>query len=169
MLARLLSLALVTACLAPVSAQQLRPTDDRVATAGGYFTYFLPGERTSQVTVLGTVRLPGLYVVSAGTTMGELLALAGGPGDGPRSSEVERTTTIRLFRATTGGTREVIYDRTAEAFARDAEGYPAVLDGDVLEVSTVEKRLRTYRDTLTIVGAVSTGVIVVLQVISLLR
>lgn len=140
-----------------------------MATAGGYFTYFLPGERTSQVSVLGTVRAPGLYVVSAGTTLGELLALSGGPNAGPRSNEVERTTTVRLYRATTGGTREAIYDRSAEAFARDAEGYPVVLDGDVLEVTTLERRLWSFRDTLTIVGGVSTAVIAVIQIVNALR
>ena len=153
--------------LHPAAAQQLRPTDERVATAGGYFTYFLPGERTSQVSVLGTVPAPGLYIVSVGTNLGEVLALAGGPLAGTRSTEVERTTTIRLFRATAGGTREAIYDRTFEAFARDAEGYPVVLDGDVIEVTTVDRRLNTFRDTVTliatVVGAVSGVILLGLQ------
>ena len=165
-----LTLLLVAAPLGALnsaSAQQIRETDARVATAGGYFTYFLPGERTSQVSVLGTVPAPGLYIVSAGTTMGEVLALAGGPLAGVRLTEVERTTTIRLFRATAGGTREAIYDRTFEAFARDAEGYPVVLDGDVIEVATVDRRLNTFRDTITIiatvVGAVSGVILLGLQ------
>lgn len=166
---RLLVLLLAAASLRPAHAQELRPVDERVATAPGYFTYVLPGERTSQVSVLGTVRAPGLYVVSAGTDLGALLALAGGAAVGPLSSEIERTVTVRLFRATAGGTREVLYERTAEAFARDGEGYPVVRDGDTVEVTTFERRRRTYRDTLTLVGGISTAVIAVIQIVTLFR
>ena len=161
---------LASAALVPsASAQILRPNDVRVSTAPGYFTYFLPGERTTQATVLGTVRAPGLYLVSAGTDLGELLGLAGGPYAGPVSNEVERTTTIRLFRATEGGTREVIYERSQEAFARDASAYPVVIDGDTVEVTTTERRLRTYRDTLAVVTSVATVVIIALQILNLAR
>ncbi len=165
----LLALLCTAAVARPAAAQELRPNDVRVSTSPGYFTYFLPGERTSQVTVLGTVRAPGLYLVSAGTTLGELLGLAGGPYAGPVSNEVERTTTIRLYRATDGGTREVIYERTDDAFARDANAYPVVLDGDTVEVTTTERRLRTYRDTLTLVGSIAGIAVVILQVITLTR
>ena len=170
----LAALALAAFALAAASAaaqptpSTLRPTDERVATAGGYFTYFLPGERTSQVSVLGAVRAPGLYVVSEGTDLGEIIALAGGPESGARTTEVERTVTIRLFRTTAAGTREVVYARTAEAFARDADGYPQLYDGDTVDVDVVDRRLRTYRDTLSVITAVSTLVIIGIQVVTLL-
>ncbi len=162
---------LLAASAAPAPAQVLRPTDERAAatTAPGYFTYLLPGERSTQVVVLGTVRAPGLYVVSEGTDLGELLGLAGGPTSDVRSDEVERTVTIRLFRAAASGTREAVYERTDEAFARDADGFPTLLDGDTVEVSTVVRRRRTYRDTLTIVGGLSTAVIAVIQIVNVFR
>lgn len=171
MTSRLALLALLCAAAAarPADAQILRPNDVRVSTAPGYFTYFLPGERTTQATVIGTVRAPGLYLVSAGTDLGEVLGLAGGPYAGPVSNEVERITTIRLYRATDGGTREVIYERTDEAFARDAASYPVLRDGDTVEVTTVERRLRTIRDTLTLVGGISTVVIAVVQIVRLFQ
>ncbi len=166
-----LSLIVAAFVAQPTDAQVLRPTDERASatTAQGYFTYLLPGERSTQVVVLGTVRAPGLYVVSEGTDLAELMGLAGGLYAGPLSNEVERTTTIRLFRATAGGTREVIYERTDEAFARDATGYPVLLDGDTVEVTTLERRLRTYRDTLTLIGGVATVVIAVIQIVSIFR
>jgi protein involved in polysaccharide export with SLBB domain len=160
---------LAAASCRPALAQELRPLDERVSTAPGYFTYFLPGERTTQATVIGTVRAPGFYVVSAGTDLAELIALAGGPAIGALSSEIERTVTVRLYRASTGGTRELVYDRTVEAFASDGEGYPVVLDGDMVEVTTFEKRRRSYRDTLTIIGGVSTAVIAVIQIVNAFR
>lgn len=167
---RLALLAVLAAAVAaPASGQVLRPNDVRISTAPGYFQFVLPGERTSQVTVLGTVRAPGLYLVSAGTNLGELLGLAGGPYAGPVSNEVERKTTIRLYRVGEGGTREVLYERSDEAFARDANAYPVVLEGDVVEVVTTERRLRTYRDTLALVGSIAGIAVVILQVVSLSR
>ena len=166
MTSRLALLAvLLAAVAAPTAAQVLRPNDVRVSTAPGYFTYFLPGERTTQATVIGTVRAPGLYLVSAGTDLGELLGLAGGPYAGPVSNEVERTTTVRLYRAGTGGTREVVYEQSGEDFARDATAYPVVLDGDMVEVTTVERRLHTLRDTFTIIGGVASIVVAVVQIV----
>lgn len=166
----LLILAVAAAAL-PARAQVLRPSDERAqaTTAPGYFTYLLPGERSSQVVVLGTVRAPGLYVVSAGTDLGELIGLAGGALADARSDEVDRTVTIRLFRTAASGTREVVYERTDDAFARDADGYPVVLDGDMVEVTTFARRRRTYRDTLTIVGGISTAVIAVIQIVNIFR
>lgn len=169
---RLLALALALAALGPApsaGAQELRPTDERVSTAPGYFTYFLPGERTTQVSVLGTVRAPGFYVVSAGTDLSELLALAGGPLIGATSPDVERTVTIRLYRATAGLSRELLYERTAEAFTRDAEGYPIVLDGDMLEVATFERHPWNWRDSLTVVGGTATVVIAAIQIVNAFR
>ena len=160
---------LAAASLRPLAAQELRDTEARISTAPGYFTFFIPGERTTQVSVVGTVRLPGYYLVSNGTDLGELLALAGGPTIATLSTEVERTITIRLYRATSGGTRDAVYERTAEAFARDAEPYPVLIDGDTVEVTTVERRRRSYRDTLTLVGGISTAVIAVIQIVSLFK
>ena len=165
----LLLILAASALLSPAAAQELREDEGRIATAPGYFTYYLPGERTTQASVVGTVRAPGYYLVSNGTDLGELLALAGGPAIATLSTDIERTVTIRLYRATTGGTREAIYERTAEAFARDAEPYPVLLDGDTVEVTTVERRRRTYRDTLTIVGSVASVVIAVTQVVRIFQ
>ncbi|HEX8386518.1 MAG TPA: SLBB domain-containing protein [Rubricoccaceae bacterium] len=166
---RLTALVLAVAALAPARAQELRPTDERVSTAPGYFTYFLPGERTSQVSVLGTVRAPGFYLVSAGTDLSELLALAGGPNLEATSPDFERTVTIRLYRATNGLSRELLYERTAEAFTRDAEGYPIVVDGDMLEVTTFERARWGWRDSLTVAGGAATVVIAVIQIVNTLR
>lgn len=153
---------------APVaSAQEIRDLEPRIVNAPGYFTSVLPGERSVQATVLGTVRAPGLYTVSDGTDMGELLALAGGPTLAPLSTEIERTVTVRLYRGT--GEREVVYERTFDGFAADASAYPRLVDGDLLEVTTVDRRLRTFRDTLTYVGAGASVVIALAQLINLIR
>jgi protein involved in polysaccharide export with SLBB domain len=159
---------LLAALAAPdASAQQIRPLDERVSTAPGYFVYVLPGERSVQVTVLGTVRAPGFYTVSDGVDLGQVLALAGGPAVTTLSTEVERTVTIRLFRGQ--AQRDMLYEASLEDFARDASAYPRLVDGDLIEVTTVERRLRTIRDTLTIVGAAASIVVAVTQIIRLFQ
>ena len=166
-----LGVTLVTALAAatPASAQELRPTDERRTNAPGYFFYVLPGERTTQATVLGTVRAPGFYEVSAGTDLAELLALAGGPAVGVESPDIERRTTITLYRPSASGAREVIYQQTTDAFARGAEPYPVMLDGDTVEVTMSERRRWNWRDTLTVVGGSASVVIAIVQIIQTLQ
>lgn len=161
---RLVLLAIAVAAV-PVGAQEIRPLDERVSTAPGYFVYALPGERSVQATVIGTVRAPGFYTVSDGVNLGELLALAGGPAASVQTTDVERTVTIRLYRGRAA--RDLIYEATLDDFARDASAYPRLVDGDLVEVVTVERRLRTFRDTLTIVGAAASVVVAVAQLIRL--
>jgi protein involved in polysaccharide export with SLBB domain len=159
----LLALAALLVALAP-SAQEIRPAE-RLANAPGYFFYVLPLELSTQVSVIGTVRAPGFYTVSDGLNLGEVLALAGGPTMALQSTEVERTITIRLYRGT--GDRDLVYEATLDEFARDAASYPRLIDGDLIEVTTVDRRLRTYRDTLTVIGAAASVVIAIVQVVRL--
>ncbi len=154
---------LLAAVAAPTQAQEIRPTAERQATAPGYFVYVLPGERSTQISVIGTVRAPGFYTISDGLDLGEALALAGGPAIGVQTTDFEQTITIRLFRGQ--ATRDLIYEATLDEFVRDATAYPRMVDGDVIEVSTVNRRLRTYRDTLTVVGAAASVVLAITQVV----
>lgn len=148
-------------------AQEIRPLDERVSNAPGYYFHVLPGEVSTEVTLIGTVARPGYYTVSDGMNLGEVLALAGGPLLAPENSEIERTVTIRMYRGR--GVRELAYEASLEAFAQDATAYPRLVDGDFIEVTTINKRRRTYLDTLTVVGGISTAIIAVVQIITILR
>ncbi len=169
MASRLLLGLCLAAAAWPAAAQELRPTDERRSNAPGYYYYVLPGERTTQATVLGTVRAPGFYEVSAGTDLAELLALAGGPVLGPLSSDVDREVTITLSRSTPDGRRDVIYRASAEEFAATDDALPVLRDGDRIEVATLERRRWNWRDTLTIVGGAASVVIAVVQIIQAVR
>lgn len=166
MTGRLALAAAALVCATAPWAQEIRPLDERVANAPGYYFYVLPGEVSTQVSILGTVRAPGFYTLSDGIDLGEALALAGGPLVASQNAEVERIVTIRLYRGE--GARELVYESTLDGFARDASAHPRLADGDLIEVATTERRLRTFRDTLALVGAVSTVVIAAIQVIDLL-
>lgn len=169
MASRLLLGLCLAAAAWPAAAQELRPTDERRSNAPGYYYYVLPGERTTQATVFGTVRAPGFYEVSAGTDLAQLLALAGGPLVGPLSTDVDRSVTLTLSRAAPDGRRDVIYRASAEEFAASAEALPVLRDGDRVEVATVERRRWNWRDSLTVVGGVSSVVIAVVQIVRTLQ
>lgn len=130
--------ALSVAFLAPSAGAQVNPNvgfgriDNRQLTPqSGYYINARPGEPTRRVKVWGDVLRPGVYEVGPGFEMGEVLALSGltlRETRPPGAPELY----VRLIRASEAG-REVVYDATLEAFARD-EAPPRVLDGDVIEV-----------------------------------
>lgn len=167
MTGRFVLTALAVLLATAASSQEIRPLDERVSNAPGYFFHVLPGEISTEVSVIGTVRAPGFYTVSDGMDLGGVLALAGGPLLAPENTDYERTVTIRLYRGQ--GVRELIYDATLEGFARDATAYPRLQDGDLVEVTTVDDRRRTFRDTLTIIGGISTAIIAVVQIVAVVR
>ncbi len=161
--------------LAPAtSAQEFGRVDQIQNTSQGYFYHVIPGEATIKVYVWGTVRMPGTYEVSATADLGDVLSLAGGPQLTPlRQSDVldvEREITIRVYRLD-GQQRVLLYDHTLEEMVAATEVYPTLQEGDVVEVQTAETETRrwTWRETLTIVGAVATTVIATSQLIGVVR
>ncbi|MFN3597254.1 MAG: SLBB domain-containing protein [Rubricoccaceae bacterium] len=159
--------ALALFALAPAAhAQQFGRVDDRETNVTSYYYHYLPGESTTRVYVWGTVRAPGLYEVSSGTDMGELLALAGGPIAGALPAEIERTMRVRLYRAEGAG-RTLLYDALIEDFLAAPGRYPDLRDGDIVEVETQDRRRWGWRDTATIIGSSAGLAAVLLQILSI--
>ena len=150
----------------PVKAQTFGEVEDRQTNVPSYFFHVFPGEATIQVHVWGTVRAPGIYTVGEGATMGDILSLAGGPLLGPIQDNDERIVTVRLMRET-DGSRMVAYEAELDTMVREPAAYPVLQGGDVLQVETHQIRGRTFRDTLTVVGAAAGLIAIVLQVINL--
>ena len=140
--------------------------EERQTNAQGYFFFVLPGEPTKQVSVWGTVRLPGVYVVSGDADLSEVLSLAGGPLLGPIADRTRRDVTIRVYN-TRGGTRTLAYEAPLAQMVREPGAHPTLRTGDVIEVETRDTRLRDYRDTLAILGSLGTVAVVVLQIVAL--
>jgi len=142
--------------------------EERQSNSQGYFYFVLPGEATKQVSVWGTVRAPGVYVVNAGATLSEVLSLAGGPAQTVIGDRIERTVTVRVYHTDRAGTtRTLAYEAPLEQMVREPGAHPALRTGDVVEVETREIRRRDYRDTLAIAGSLGTLAVVVLQIVSL--
>lgn len=156
----LLALAFAPTDLQAQTFGRLEQIDTNV---GAYFHYVIPGSPSVQVHVIGTVAAPGLYELNAGTDLGHLLSLAGGPLLAPRLNNRSRDVRLRLISPSTGGNAPV-FDRKLEEAALDPSGYPVLQDGDVLYVEVVEKESFGWRDGLTVVSTVGVLALTVLRV-----
>lgn len=152
------SLWLAAALLLPTAAvaQPLLPTEV-ISSGTAYFIFAEPGAPTIEVTVLGEGTRNGIYVVQNGTTLTELLALAGGTAS---SQETERQivrSIVRLLRRD-GNRRNVIYEALAEDLIREPASHPDLLAGDVVEVDVEYEELRepfTFRDGVEVAARVA--------------
>lgn len=151
-----------------VQAQERRfgRVEETETNIDSYYYYVQPGAAAVAVKVLGTVRNPGLYLLSEGTDLGKLLALSGGPVLDPRQRSIEHTAIIRLFRPRTGG-QALIYKAELEGgVVTEPEAYPALEDGDVMTVEVIKDRGFTWRDVFTVTNTV---VLIALTVTRLVR
>lgn len=127
-----------------------------VTTAPGFHVHSLPGAETVVVTAAGAFGAPGRYVLDAGSTVGDLVALAGGVAGFVRDVDLEVTTTIRVYR----GGAVTFESPLTELYARPT---PALQPGDVvdLDVVTEQRSSFTLRDGLSLVSVLlSTAILV---------
>lgn len=114
------------------TAQPLLPSEV-VSSGTAYFIFTEPGAPTVKISVVGEGTRSGIYVLQDGTTLTELVALAGGT---PASTETELQIVrafVRVLRVQ-GGARVPVYEATVEALVREPAAHPDLQDGDVVEV-----------------------------------
>ena len=163
-----LFLALLALSVLSTKAQTFGEVEDRQTNVPSYFFHVLPGESTMQVYVWGTVRAPGLYVVSEETDLGELLSLAGGPELNAIRNNDRREVTVRLYHIE-GATRTVAYEALLEEMVAEPGEYPPLHGGDVIEVATHDIQGFSWRDILTVAGAAAAVALAVERIISSAR
>jgi hypothetical protein len=163
-----LGAVVVLSAARPAYGQRFNRIEDTHSNVDAYFYHVQQGAASVQVYVMGTVQAPGLYEVSEGTHLGQLLALSGGPQLSPQRRASDRQVTIRLFRPTGYGERPLYEERLDRAVAHPA-AYPALRDGDVMTVEVLEKDKFSWRDIFTVVGAVSALALAVENVVSAAR
>lgn len=161
---RILLVLLALPALA-TNAQTFGEVEDRQTNVSSYYFHVLPGEATMQVYVWGTVRSPGLYVVSRETDLGEVLSLAGGPQLREINDNDRREVTIQLYH-TDGETRTIAYEALLEEMVAEPGAYPPLQEGDVIQVATHEIRGFSWRDVFTIAGAVAAVALAVERIVS---
>ncbi len=146
-----------------VSEGRLGRAELTESTSNTYYRYYVPGEATVQVSVVGAVVQPGLYEVGLGTDLGRVLALAGGPRYEARESGRRRRVEVRLFRPDAGP--EPIYATTLQDTATNPAAYPALREGDTLLIDVVERRAFGWQDAATVVGGL-TAVALLIQALA---
>jgi hypothetical protein len=142
----------------PCQGRFLRPAPEGTPSAS-YHRYYLPGEATVQVSVVGAVQQPGLYEVAVGTDIGRLLALSGGPRYDVRESGRGRRVELRLFRPQAGPL--AIYATTLQDAATNTAAYPPLCEGDTFLVDVIERRRFGLQEIATIAGGVSAIALIV--------
>jgi len=121
----------------------------------------LQREGVARVAVWGDVADPGIFEVGPSFSARDVLALAGGPRLLPLSPSQTRTTTVTVYRGAGGA---AAYDGTLDAFL--SGGAPALENGDVIQVESALAQGWTTRDTLTVVGILTSGAFAIAQIIN---
>ncbi|NND70180.1 MAG: hypothetical protein HKN43_01235 [Rhodothermales bacterium] len=131
-----------------VDAQTLGRVESTESSAPDYYYFVQPGERTIQIHVIGSVKNSGLFEVGSETTLGQILAISGGPMMGPRSSRNKRKVQVRVLRAS-----GLVYAVDLEDDETPYVDFAGLQEGDIVRVDVVEKTTFGWRDGLQIVTA----------------
>ncbi|OZC03439.1 hypothetical protein BSZ36_10875 [Rubricoccus marinus] len=127
------------------------------STVPGFFVHTEPGVESFSVTASGAFASPGRYTLNVGSTVGDLVAYAGGLGSlGVRDSRTDVTATVRLYRS-----GEVVM----ESPLRELYAQPTMLlqPGDALDLEVVSRsRTPLWRDVLSVTTTIL-GVVVVVE------
>lgn len=155
-------LSLLLSLISPLAhAQSVGRVEQMKTNMTTYYYLVQPGEATVQAAIWGTVRNAGVYEVSAGTTLGRLFALSGGPAlTSIRNERDRRRIAIRLYRDVEGN-RTTVFDGDMETLSLDASGGPTLKDGDIVNVEAIEKRPFSWRDTMPFVSAAASVLVAI--------
>lgn len=146
---------LVLGIVLPCQAQTFGRVGDIEARGTAYHVYARPGDATVQVLVMGIGG--GIYEVTDGTRLDELLALVGGTGGtelGGEMPTIRRRTTVRLYRGT-GGRRSLIYEAPLEEMLLQTDQHPRLQDGDLFLVETITRNRFGFREGVQLVGGLA--------------
>lgn len=135
-----------------VQAQRLGRLEQTDTNVDSYYYYVQPGTHTIQVHVLGSLGSPGLYEISVGTDLRQLLALSGGPVLGTRQSVSRRKVIVRLFRPGEES-QELFYEAELDSVAARPE--VILNEGDVLTVEVIERQRFSWRDAVSVFNVVA--------------
>ena len=150
-------------CLASQAQAQSFDRIDKTRTNTAFFFFAQPGDATIQVSLWGSVPLPGIYEVPVGTNLDKLLTMAGGPTQELRESRTRHEINIRLFREQGSG-RVMMYEAPLERMLVETQAYPVLQDFDVVTLDTIVHRGFSWRDALTVITSVAATALVVDQI-----
>ena len=153
--------ALILGFVLPLRAQTFGRLGDIESQGTAYHVYARPGDATVQVLVMGLGS--GIYEVSSGTRLDELLALIGGATGstfGAQSSNMRRTTTLRLYRLN-DEERTLLYESSVEEMLMHPGTYPELQDGDLFLVETMLRSRLEWRDALRLIMTTASLILII--------
>ena len=128
----------------------------RLNTAA-YYNYSQKGDVTIHVHVWGAFRFPGLYEIPRGTTVSEVISLAGGPLFPERERRSMRLVSLKVHRKDLDGfTRNVVFQDDMENEIVVSENDISLQEQDVLGAEVVVRRTFSFRDLFPIISAAAT-------------
>lgn len=145
--------------LAGHTQAQIVDLDRSRLSQAAYYNYSEDGDITIKVHVWGAVRFSGLYEVPRGTSLSELVSLAGGPQFGERNRRATRSVDLKLHR-NNGATRMVVFQTQMENQIVVEDENPVLSDGDVLTFEATIRQGFQWRDIFPIVSMVGTVVLI---------
>lgn len=149
-------------------AQTLSSYDFSRASNAAYFNYTRTGDVSVIVNMWGTLRHPGRYELTRGSTLGDAISLGGGPSDaGERPDEFERAISVTLSRRGITG-REVIFQSELSQIVASKVDLPVLLDDDVIYINTISKSKPSFRNTyLPAMNLLATGLLIALRIVDI--
>ena len=124
-----------------------------------FYNYAEPGDVTVKVHVWGAVRFAGLYEIPRGTTVTEVVSLAGGPQFGERNRRTSRSINITLLRRGDHDV-EVAYQSTMKNQLLVVGDDPILVNGDVLTFDSTIRQGLQWRDVFPVVSMVGTIILI---------
>ena len=161
--------ALLAALAAPPALAQVLGEPEAQGTA--FYRFAEPGAPLFEVVLIGEGIRSGIYRFQEGTTLTEVLALAGGVTASDSTAgarqQVVSTSRVRVLRPSSGGDVRVVYEATVETLVREPARHPTLQTGDVVEADVEfvvyeEDEPFTFRDGVEIAARVASLLSVVL-------
>lgn len=137
---------------APVAAQSLPLSgfDEVEAIGTSYHKFVRSGEASIEVLVLSSTEGSGIYEVSQGLRLDQLLALIGGSSLGVSSPQQRGKVRVRLFREQVG-LRSLVYESEVKRMLVNEAENPVLQHGDVLAIEHSYKGRLAWRDAVSLV------------------
>lgn len=161
--ALLLSMGLLALNLASPTHAQDSPASSTVRSEHVY-TYARPGQATHTVYVWGAVNQPGIWKIEPGTDLVEFLSIIRPSGFGVETASTRQDVILRIHRSNRGESRIVHEMELDELLDMTPNRRPSLQPEDVLEVRTVERRKFSFQTFTSVLGTVSSLVLLGLRI-----
>lgn len=161
--ALVLSLGVGTGGIVPAAHGQAASTPT-VPSENHVHTYARPGHATQTVYVWGAVSQPGIWKIEPNTDLVELFSVVHPSGYGVETTDTRKKVVLRIRRSAGGQTRVAHEMDLDELMDMRPSRRPTLRGGDVLEVRTVEKQKFDFERFGSILGTLSSLVLLGLRI-----